>query len=223
MIRKELFIILLDIKTYVKLFLVKLNCHHSLISHPNNESEMTQIACRIVEAYDGHINFFRLVKLLYIVEHESWNKLDQPAMGGEYFSLEGGPMISETANATKPKYSEKFQFWAAHLKTTEYKKAGDVKGSEISLVKSAGRDEIPDALLKIVDDVISQTQGWKNKQIEDYVHDVKKFAEYKKPSPGGRLPIEAEEILGGFGKSPEKIKKIQAESEQWRMFEAALA
>ena len=219
-VRKELFNILSSGESCVKLFLVKFGNHisHSLISHPNNESEMTQITCRIVEAYGGHVNFFRLVKLLYVIEHESWEKLNQPAMGGEYFSLWDGPMISETSDAPKPENAEKFKIWWKHLKSTPYG-----KGSEVTIVKPAGRDEISDALLGIVDAVIVKTRYWTNDQLKTCVHDVKNFKEYQQPPKGSRLPIEAETILAGVGKSPQKIKKLQSESEQWRMFEAALA
>jgi hypothetical protein len=197
---------------------VNFSGRQSLISHPLNEAEMTQIACRIVAAYGGHINFFRLVKLLYIVEHESWKQLDQPAMGGRYFSLEDGPMISETSDAAKPENAEKFKIWWEHLKSRPYG-----NGSEITLIKPAGRDEIPDQLLRIVDAVVSKTRKWKNEQLKNHVHNVEIFREYKKPSPGCRFPIAAEEILNGVGKSPEKIKKLQFESEEWRKFDAALA
>jgi hypothetical protein len=197
---------------------VNFSGRHSLISHPLNEAEMTQIACRIVEAYGGQINFFRLVKLLYIVEHESWKQLSQPAMGGEYFSLGEGPMISETADATKPEFAENFKIWTQHLEKVKF---GNGNGSAIKIIKPAGRDEISDALLAIVDNVIIKTKNWKNDPtLKNYVHALK---EYKKPAAGGRLPIQAEEILEGVGKSPEKIKKIQSESEEWRKFEAALA
>jgi hypothetical protein len=199
---------------------VNFSGHHSLISHPIKEAEMTQIACRIVEAYGGHINSFRLVKLLYIVEHESWKKLSQPAMGGEYFSMEAGPMISETSNAAKPENAETFKIWSEHLRTKGYEKAGKKVATEIEIIKPAERDEISDALLKIVDEVVIKTKGWNNETLKLCVH---KFKEYKEQPKGGRFPIEAEEILEGVGKSPEKIKKLQSESEGWRKFEAALA
>jgi len=204
---------------------LNLSGRNSLISHPLNEAEMTQIAFRIVRAYGGHINFFRLMKLFYIVEHESWKHLSQPAMGGEYFSLEDGPMISEAANATKPEHADDFKIWSEFFETIPYKIGNKIKGSEIKIRdgKMAGIDEIPSALLKIIDAVISQTRCLKNEQLKAIVHDVKRFKEYKQPPTGRRFPIKAEEILEGVGKSPEKIKKIQAESEEWKKFEAALA
>jgi hypothetical protein len=192
----------------------------SQISHPNNEAEMTQIACRIVESYGGKINSYRLVKLLYIIEHLSWEKFNKPAMGGRYFSMESGPMISEVADAMKPENADNFKIWCEHLKVTDYIKDGEKKATQIESVKPAGRDEISDALLKIIDSVYRQTKSWSNPTLKKYVHDLKEYKEQKK---GFCAPIEAEEILSAVGKSPEKIQKLQSESEEWRLFKAALA
>lgn len=189
-----------------------------MISHPLKEAEMTQIACRIVEAYGGRINFFRLVKLLYVIEHFSWEKLNQPAMGGEYFSLPDGPMISESADASKPELAEHFKIWTQHL---EKVKSSTGRGSDIKIIKTAGRDDLCDDLISIVDGVIKKTRYWKNDpELKDFVHALK---EYKQPAPGKRIPIETEEILVGVGKTPEKIKKLQSDSEEWTSFKAALA
>jgi hypothetical protein len=182
------------------------------IRHPLNEIEATQIACRIVEAYGGSINFYRLMKLLYVVEHEAWDKLEQPAIGGTYFSMEAGPLIGEMADAVN---KGAYRNWSEHL---SQKPRGP--GTEVFLLLSAGRDEISDALLEIIDDVVQRTRSWDNEHLKRYCH---RFGEYRQPSPGKRLPIQAEDILKAAGKSDEKIKKLQGESELWSKLEAALA
>jgi len=184
----------------------------AVIRHPLNEIEATQIACHIVEAYGGHINFYRLMKLLYVVEHESWVKLEQPAIGGTYFSMEAGPMISETADAVN---KGTFQVWSRHLS-----KKPRGKGNDVCLVEPAGRDEISDALMAIINGVIQQTKPWDNERLKQHCHD---FGEFQEPAPGKRLPIEAEDILQAAGTPQERIKKIQAESELWNKLDAALA
>jgi len=185
--------------------------------HPFNEREATQIACRIVAAYGKEINFYRLVKLLYIVEREFWTQLEQPAMGGAYFSMKDGPMISETSDAAKPANAAKFPIWAAHLKQTPYE---DGRGNKITLLKDAGRDDISDALLEITDRVIATTKSWNNRILKAHCHS---FKEYKEPPPGRTVPIQAGAILMAEGKSPTEIEKLQAESNLWKGVDAVLA
>jgi hypothetical protein len=94
-------------------------------------------------------------------------------------------------------------------------------GNAIVLLKPAGRDDISDALLEIVDDVISTTKTWRNKRLQEYCHTALK--ECKRPPIGGGLRIEAEEILIGADKSEAQIRRLQAESVLWSNFEAAVA
>jgi hypothetical protein len=186
-----------------------------MIRHPLREAEATQIACRIVEAYGGEINLYRLIKLLYLVERRSWIELGQPAMGGAYYSLPDGPMISETAEAANPQNAARFAIWARHLQQISRE-----RGSATVLLTPAGREDISDALLDIVDSVISMTKSWKNQALKDYCHT---FKEFKTPPVQGRLRIEAEEILQAGGRSQETISKLQSESELWSTLRAVLA
>jgi len=133
-------------------------------------------------------------------------------MGGTYFSLSAGPMISETANAVK---KGNLSFWSKHLSTRQRE-----KDLAVTLVQPAGRDEISDALLEIVDDIVQRTKSWKNDTLKVHCH---KLAEYTEPPPHRRLTITVEKILKATGKSPERIKKLQLESELWNKLDAALA
>lgn len=178
-----------------------------------NEKEATQIACRIVEAHGDHINYYRLMTLLYIVEHEAWEKLERPAIGGTYFSMKAGPVIREMAEAVT---KGTLEIWSAHLSTEAAH-----QDTRVRLLVSAGRDDISDALLEIIDGVIQRTRSWDDERLKKYCHE---FGEFKEPvPPKKRLPIEAEEILRAVGKSTERIEKLQAESELWTKLEAALA
>jgi hypothetical protein len=178
-----------------------------------DEREATQIACRIVEKYGGHIDYYRLVKLLYVVERRAWQELKCPAMGGTYFSLPKGPIISEAVNACKQQ--DDFPFWAEHLC-----KQPRGSGSCVKLLKPSGRDEISDALLQLVDAVISETRSWDNKKLAAYVH---QFKEFENPGEGKRKEIPASRIVAVGGLSQEEITKLEAEFALWNKLEEALA
>ena len=125
-------------------------------------------------------------------------------------------MISETANAAKPLNAGIFKIWAGHLQMQPHG-----KGSAIVQIRAAGRDDISDALLEIVDGVIAETKRWKNEDLKAYCH--KALKEYKEPPAGGRVAIDAEHILMAEGRTEAQIAKLQVESEFWNNFEAALA
>jgi len=145
------------------------------IRHPIQDKEATQIACRIVEGYGGHINFCRLMQLLYVFEREAWDKLEHPAIGGAYFSTQAGPMISELGDTAK---LGRFQIWSTHLS-----KKAQGEAAEVCLLGPAGRDDISDALLAIIDSVIERTRAWKNQRLQMYCRNLEEYKQPSSPKP----------------------------------------
>jgi hypothetical protein len=184
------------------------------IPHPILEAEAVQIAYRVVESYGGDINFYRLAKILYLIERETWIATGSPAMGGTYFSLEDGPMVSETTNAANNDLRS-LPAWGEHLKTVPSVHGG----SEVRTVKPPGRGMISDAVLRIVDDVVKKTRRMKKDELKKLCHDL---GEFKEPPKGGRIPIEAEEILEAGGWDTERIEAEKRQAALWGKLEAVL-
>ncbi len=192
-----------------------LKIRNTKMNQPFNEPQAVQVASRIIKAYGGHINFYRLAKLLYLTERASWIKLEEPAIGGTYFSLSDGPMIQETTDAANK--NGNFPIWEQFLQTKPLK-----NGKEVTTKPSAdpGCDMLSEALIQIIDQLVAETHAWKNTEIKVHCHSLKEF---KSPANSGRSPIDTEDILKAGGKSAQRVKTLQAEIALWDKVDALFA
>jgi len=161
-----------------------------------DEVKATQVASLLVSKFGGKMSHLALMKFLYIVDREAIARWGRPVMGGAYYSLPHGPIISPVLTLMqKIEGWDDPSFWSEHLSKM---------GNEMNLLKPAGDDELSDAELALVDEVFQTYRNLNKWQLRDLTHN---FGEWTDPH-GSNIPIAIEEILFHVGKKGSEISKV---------------
>lgn len=161
-----------------------------------NEEKATAAASHLLDLEGGTMDYMRLVKLLYFADREGLKTLGQPVTGGDqYFSLDQGPILSQTLDLCKLKsrgvwseHIERVGLWAVTLRRHADLSLGPLSEAEMAVLK------------KVSDDCRGLDQ-WALSKISH------RFPEYRDPQ-GSRVEILPIEILRAVGKTDSEIEDI---------------
>lgn len=173
-----------------------------------NERKVAQMAAYILDGAKGRMKYLRLMKLLYLADRESMKRNGYPISGDRYVSMEHGPVLSHTLNLING--AVKFQehgwgYWIA-----------DKADYAISLKRKVSRhalDELSDADIDVLDDVLAKFGKVDQWKLVDYTH--RYCREWKDPK-GSSVAIEYETIFKALGRKPAEAKKMAARVEHQR-------
>ena len=175
---------------------------------PFDERKAAQVTARLVEQKGRRLPYLHAMKMLYLIDRLALAKWGQPVIGGNYWSMKKGPVISEILNLIKGERVS--QAWSDHLHTSGY---------DLVLEKSAGVDELSKAELDLVDTVFAE-HGHRNRwDIVAEMHD--QFREWENPG-NSRRKIAVESILAATGKSADEIREIADRTAYYQRIDAAL-
>lgn len=175
------------------------------------ERRVTQMAAYLLSREKGHMNYLKLIKLLYLADRESLKRHGHPISGDRYVSMDHGPVLSQTFNLIKGavKFAEGgWNHWIA-----------DKADYSVSLKRKASRDlldELSDAHLDVLSDVYSKFGRMDQWKLVEYAH--RYCREWTDPK-GSSIPIEYEAIFKALGRSPAEAKRLGARLEQERRIE----
>lgn len=143
----------------------------------------------------------KLIKLMYICERNSVASRGHPMLYDEMYSLEHGPICSNSLNAIneKPRLPE----WAALFRIR-------ADGRKFDIIKSVARDdldELSDAEIEIADEVWHKLGKLSASNIRAWAH--KNCAEYTEVDRG-RVPITYGQMATAVGEDAGRV-----ESDVW--------
>ncbi len=165
-----------------------------------NLEKTTQIANYLLSLNSNSMNYMKLIKLLYLIERESFKRFDMPISGDDYYSLPHGPILSRVYNLiTEETSPEEFSYWHKNISLSHRYIVSSIENPDISIFASNEID-----IVRHVHDQFGHMDQW---QLRDYCHNKKNIPEYQDPN-GSSIPIYTESILRALGKSDELISKI---------------
>lgn len=171
---------------------------------PFNPVRATQAAAWLVAKNGGKMSHIKLSKLLYVADRRALRRWGRPIIGGNYASMEHGPVISPVVDYLRtPDERGERASWDEHLRRS---------GHDIVLVKDPGRGQLHNAAIKLLDELFEKTRALDKWELRDLTH---KFAEYRDPGKSSR-PIDIQEMLEAVGKSEEEIETLAADSRHLR-------
>ena len=88
------------------------------LQFPFDHKKATQVAARLVEKRGGRLEYLHVMKMLYAIDRIALAKWGQPVVGGQYASMQKGPVISEALNLMRGKTVH--QDWSRHFQTQGY-------------------------------------------------------------------------------------------------------
>ncbi len=177
-----------------------------------DEARATEIAAYLIQrtGKDGKLNYTKLLKLMYIVDRKALLEWMRPAVGGDYVSMNNGPVMSETYDLIKGASSGS-GVWEGHIEK--------VGRYSVHLKHDPGTGHMTKALKRLIDGVIQEHGKKSYGQLIDYCHD--NYKEWKSPA-GSSQAIAYEEILKVEGRL-DKINSLKREAKELRQIERALA
>jgi uncharacterized phage-associated protein len=162
-----------------------------------NPLKATQVAAYFIKSNGKHINYTKMIKLMYLADREALKKWNRPITGGSYVSMVNGPVLSEVYDWIRGKTENKY--WLCSIKKD---------GFNTVLVQDPGDGELSEAEIKLLNEIDKKFKKYTFGAMIDYCHTHIK--EWEDPS-GSSLPIANEKLLSFIGKEPKEIKKIEQE------------
>ncbi|MCE9583304.1 MAG: SocA family protein [Planctomycetes bacterium] len=144
------------------------------------------------------LNRFHLLKVLYLADRESIRKFHRPICGGEYVSMDYGPVLSRVYDLIKfDKHgAARADSWGHYFENHDF---------HVLERKAPGRAFLSKADLAILEAVDAKFGHMSFEDLLQYVHT--KLPEWKDPS-GSSEPIETSSLLKLFGLRPAEILEI---------------
>ena len=174
-----------------------------------NERKATQSAARLLQLRGGRMSYLKLIKLLYLADREGLLRWGRPITTDRFVSMERGPVLSRLLDLVSDGDDPGAPcIWAKHI--------GAPANFEVELKSEAGRDELSDAEVGLLDEIFHEHGKKSRWELVDLTH---KLPEWKDPQ-GGAIPITARDILKAGGKTELEIAAIEDELEGVALAEA---
>ncbi len=163
-----------------------------------NPLKATQVAAYFIKSNGKHLNYTKMIKLMYLADREALKKWNRPIIGGSYVSMDNGPVLSEVYDWLKGKSENKY--WMISIRKL---------GFEVALIQDPGDGELSEAEEKLLNEIDKKFKKHSFGEMIDYCHTYTK--EWEDPN-GSSFPIAFEKLLMTIGKAPKEIKKIEQET-----------
>lgn len=174
-----------------------------------DERKTAAAAAVLLKEASGAMRYFRLLKLLYLADRESWLKYNRPITGDCYFSMPHGPVLSETYDLIRRENSD--GPWA---RTIELVGRYDLR----LRTEAPDIDALSEAEIEILREAYRLCETMSQWKLRDLMHTL---PEWKDPE-GSSKPIFPEEILEALGKTPEEIDEARQEAAENASFDELL-
>jgi uncharacterized phage-associated protein len=184
-----------------------------MISFKFNPRKTVEAAAMFLKLHGEPMNYMALLKLLYMADRISLQRIDQPISGDKYVSMDFGPVLSNVYDLLKganTKNKEDAAIWSQYISI----RAQDYfinKQYSIKLLKDPGTDELSEEEEEIIKEVYGKHGKLDSFSLAEITHEL--FPEWQDPH-GTSIPIWVEDILKNIGKTPTEIKQITEEAEQ---------
>ena len=168
-----------------------------------SEKKVTQASALILSESGGKMPYMLLIKLLYLSDRLSIEKYGFPITFDDYFSMELGPILSNTLNLIRNKNLDETQsIWRKFISAP--------KNYYIELrIQNYSTSELSKADIEILKEVYHRYSNMNRFKLSELLHKI--LPEYKKTSKGNRSPITYRDILTALGENDEEINRIENE------------
>lgn len=178
-----------------------------------NEKKATQSAVLLLKLNDGHMNYMKLIKLLYNIDREAMRQWARPVTYDDLFSLPHGLVVSKTLDKAETGTPIYRSYWDNFIRT---------EGRDNVLTEDCGDDELSPAEIDLI---IRLDKKYKHKGQFDMRrehHNPRLFPEYIDPK-GSSIRMSYAQVFHELGFDDDDIAEITSEMEELFLLEEALA
>lgn len=178
-----------------------------------DDKRTTQLAAALLRLRGGAMNYMKLIKLMYIVDRLSLQRVGRPVSGDIYFSMKHGPVLSNTLDLinTDPSLEATPSYWHSHISTpSDY---------AVRITTDPGKSELSRFTEQLIKEVFDQYGHMNRWTIVDLTHLFPEWTE-----TNGSIPIKIGEILEALEVPPEVqesiIGDLKAQEAEAALFES---
>jgi uncharacterized phage-associated protein len=165
-----------------------------------NALKTVQVAAMFLDMHGGTMKYLGLLKLLYLADRAALTKLDYPLSGDKYYSMEFGPVMSNTYDLIKNRQIPgAIEIWKEYISTRD-----ESSGYVVELLNPPGDDELSEEEVEIIREIYKKHGGQDRFDLVELTHQL---PEWQNPGKTSIL-IDVEKLLIHLGKTEEKIKSI---------------
>jgi uncharacterized phage-associated protein len=164
------------------------------VNFQNHGKKATQAVARLIQKSGTPIDYLRLSKLVYLSDRRSIIERGIPIVGGQYYSMRKGPVISEVMNFVNRRNAPGWK----EIISPRF-------GNEVRLLGSPDYGALSESELSILDSVVAGHRQRTTEELVDWCH--QHCPEYEEIKTG-RRPITVESILKGVKRGAKQIQKV---------------
>ena len=139
-----------------------------------------------------------LIKFLYFAERRCLREHNFPIVGGHYYSLPNGPVVSQILDSLKSESLQGNNTFSRYFRRVS---------KDIILKEEKSLAKLSQVELKIYDQVYMDLYDYSPKELVGYCHDQELVPEWVNPGESS-VQIEPGTLLKILGKSSEEIQQI---------------
>ena len=169
-------------------------------------SKASQVAGWFLQQQGGRMNIMKLIKLAYLLDRLSLERRGLPVLGGDYFSMKNGPVISEVLDLINAGRLD-------GMETDWEKFIADRQNHEVEIRQPPGTGQLSEAEQMLMAETQARFGQMDAFQLVKWCHD--NCPEWH-PLSRGRREIQVEDILSAVGKTPGQIQRIVQREAEFR-------
>lgn len=141
---------------------------------------------------EGHINYTKLIKLLYIADRETFNEFGFTITGDQYYALHNGPILSKLYDLIQKKAQAALQAkWDNYFYKDGYELLGDKLGRPVQ--------ELSEIEMEKIKEIDERYKQYSYSRMIDLIHDPDFCPEWEDPGTSS-TSISLYDILIKYGK-----------------------
>lgn len=165
--------------------------------HPQKAVEA---AAMFLKLHGKPMKYLGLLKMLYIADRLSLERMDQPITGDCAYSMKFGPVLSSVYDLIKGKnVNDALPLWSEYI-------SGRDKDFNVSLIQEPKNDYLCELAQETIEEVYKKFGHLDPFEVAEWTHGL---PEWKKPPENSHIPIVVDDVLRYLNKTNENIEEIR--------------
>jgi len=175
-----------------------------------NEKKATQAAAILLKLNNGHMNYMKLIKLLYNIDREALKRWERPVTFDDFYSMPHGLVVSSTLDKAEQQNPSVKSYWDNYIIT---------KDLEDYLVEDCGDEELSPSEINLITEMYEKYEDKNQFDMAREHHDSKLFPEYQDPGTSC-IKTDYETVLKVLGFTDDQIEEFTLDIEELSYLEA---
>lgn len=155
-----------------------------------NYCKATQAAACVLRQQKGRqMNYYRLLKLLYIADRRSIERIGRPISGGRYVAMDRGPLQSPMLDLINGKDISSPD-WMSLFRKDHY---------DVEMINDPGNGDLSSFEIDLLNGIVAEFEDLDDYEVGEQTHTFAEFVQ-NRPRKGSSKTISAEDVIRAVGR-----------------------